>query len=246
MRPEIDGEIQVVRGTFKFQGMRARFDQTEGNIVFSRFKKFPDDSPTIDVRSESDYLDTRGNDHEVVLELSGTLSNLNWDLRTDTGLNKSQTFTLLFSGRTTEENRSLLGDDPVEGGDSFAGSKSTARTEGSIGAFDQLAKDYLGDFISVLVEEPLRNATGFDIIRIEVGTSGVGGRIEERFGNDSRFVTEFERTLDGYTLSSELEHQLTDRFSVAAEYLYKQFFDTSDEDVNAGRLKGGVKGKVGE
>ena len=246
-RPEIDGEIQVVRGSFKFQGMRAQFDQTEGNIVFSRFKNFPDDNPTIDVRSESAYLDTRGNDHDVVLTLSGTLTNLNWDLFTrNTGLNKSQTFTLLFSGRTTEENRSLLGDTAVDSAGSFDGSKSTARTEGNIGAFDQLAKDYLGDFISVLVEEPLRNATGIDIIRIEVGTSGVGGRVEERFGNNSRFVTEFERTLDGYTLSAELEHQLTDRWSLAAEYLSKQFFDTTDENVSAGRGKVGVKGKVGE
>jgi autotransporter translocation and assembly factor TamB len=245
VRPQVDGEIQVKQGSFKFQGMRARFDHTEGNIVFSRFKRFPDDSPTVEIRSESAYLDTRGNEHNVVLVLSGSLSNLNWDLfTTNTGLDKSQTFTLLFAGRTTEDTRSLLGDEAIGGG--TFDSKSTAETEGSLHLFDQLAKDYLGDFISVLVEDPLRNVTGIDIVRIEVGTSGIGGRVEERIGNNSRAVAEFERTLNGYTLSARGEHRVTDRFSVEAEYLLKQFFDDTDEDVNAGRFKGVFRGKVGE
>jgi hypothetical protein len=246
-RPLIDGAIQVKHGWFKFQGMRTAFENTEGNIVFSRFKTFPTDSPSIDIQSGTTYIDTRGQDHDVVLKLTGRLSEPNWDLyTTNTGLNKSQTFTLLFAGRTTEETRSLLGDDPVAPTGNFERNASTANTEGQLDAFDQLAKDYLGDFISVLVEEPLRNATGFDIVRIEVGTSGVGGRIEERVGNASRFVTEFERTLNGYTVKSRLEHRLLDDVAIEFEWLYKQFFDDADEDLNAGRVKGVVRGKKGE
>ncbi len=236
-RPTFDGEIQVKQGSFKFQGMRSQFERTEGNIVFSRFERFPDFTPSISIRSESDYRDSRGNQHDVVLELNGTITNLNWDLyTTNTSLNKSQTFTLLFSGRTTEENRTLLGDDPVAPTD-FDGSRSTASTEGQLDAFDQLAKDYLGDFISVLVEEPLRNATGFDIVRIEVGTSGIGGRIEEDIGKNTKFITEFERTLNGQSFSARGEHRFTDRLSGEVEYLVKEFFDDTDDDTNAVRLK---------
>ncbi|RMH42818.1 MAG: hypothetical protein D6689_07085 [Deltaproteobacteria bacterium] len=245
-RPRLDGEIRVQQGSFKFQGMRTRFDRTEGAILFSRFKQFPDDNPTIDIRSEATYLDARGTEHDVVLTLEGTLANLNWDLyTTNTGLNKSQTLTLLFAGRTTEETRSLFGDEPIAGNENFEGSRTTARTEG-LGAFDQVAKDYLGDFISALVEEPLRNATGLDVVRLEVGTAGVGGRVEERIGNKARALTEFERTLQGYTFSAQVEYQLSDRWSLAYEYLLKQFFDDTDEDFRGHRVKAGVKGRVGE
>jgi len=247
VRPVVDGEIQVKQGSFKFQGMRTRFERTEGSIVFSQFKQFPDENPSIDIHSETEYLDTRGTTHDVVLEITGTLSNLNWDLyTTNTNLGKAQTFTLLFSGRTTEENRALLGDEAIAPTGAFAGSRSTADTESPVNAFDQLAKDFLGDFISQLVEDPLRSATGLDVVRIEVGTTGFGVRIEERIGNDTRAIAEYERTLSGHTLSARGVKRLTDGLSLEMEYLIKQYFEDSDSDENAGRVKAVWRGRVGD
>jgi hypothetical protein len=244
-QPRIDGEITVQQGSFKFQGMRARFERTEGSIVFSRFQRFPDDSPTVDIRSEAEYLDGRGTQHDVVLELTGTLASLNWDLyTTNTGLNKSQTATLLISGRTTEENRSLLGDDPIAPNRSAFDQRSTAPTESQLDAFDQLAKDYLGDFISTLVEDPLRSATGLDVIRFEVGTAGVHLRGEENIGRNTKLIGEVDQTLRGRTLSAQIQHRLRENLSLELEWLYKVFFDNVEEDVNGFRVKGTFRKKV--
>ncbi len=245
-RPRVDGEVTVQQGSFKFQGMRARFDRTEGSIVFSRFQRFPEDTPYVDIRSEATYLDSRGTQHDVVLELTGTLRSLNWDLyTTNTGLNKSQTASLLISGRTTEENRSLLGDEPIAPTrNSSFDQKSTAPTESQLDAFDQLAKDYLGDFISALVEDPLRNATGLDVVRIEVGTAGVAGRVEENIGKNTKVIGEFEQTLRGRTVSGKLELRIRENLSLELEYLYKVFFEDLENNVNGFRGKGTYRKKI--
>ena len=39
--PRVDGEITVIRGTFKPQFTRARFTQTTGTVSFQRFSRFP-------------------------------------------------------------------------------------------------------------------------------------------------------------------------------------------------------------
>lgn|GEM_PF-4267532 len=229
-QPRVDGEIRVDQGSFKFQGMRARFTQTDGTVSFFRFEDFPERTPTINITSVAQYEDGRGQPHEVTLIITGTLSNLDWDLSTNTGLNKAQTLTLITTGRTTDENRALLGDEPVAANNDI-GERSTRGNESTLDAADQLVKDLAGDFISVLIEDPLRNFTGLDVVRFEVAPSAIGGRIEENVTKNFKFVAEFERTLRGYSVSTRMQSRVTQNWSTEGEFLLKQFTDDAEEDL---------------
>lgn len=244
--PRIDGEIRVERGAFKFQGMRARFTRTEGTIQFSRFETIPDGTPFVSIRSEADYQDSRGDEHVVVLVLEGTLPSLDWDLfTTNTGLNKAQTFSLIATGRTADETRALVGDEPVaRGPGELGGTRSTASQEGTFSAADQLFKDLAGDFLAVLIEDPLKNFVALDVIRPEVNTSAVGIHVEKNFGRNTRLIGEWERTLRGETRLLRGEHRLTQGWSIEAEWLYQDFEDDVEEDTNRQGVQFIFRGKT--
>jgi hypothetical protein len=107
--PRFDGEIQVSDGEFKLPGARARFTRTWGAVTFSPSRSFPTQTPTVSLQSEGDYRDASGQYHLITFTVSGSWSRAEWDLYTSSGLNKGQTFALLFSGRTpTELRKSLL------------------------------------------------------------------------------------------------------------------------------------------
>jgi hypothetical protein len=226
-KPNISGQIRVERGEFKIPTFRAQFTRTSGTLTFQEFRDVPDETPTIDLRSESDYRDTRGQEHLVTLRLEGTLSNLNWDVSTSTGLDKASTITLIWTGRSAEETRALLGDDPAATrGIDNTSNDSTVDSEGAA-AVDEAVKDIAADFISTLLEDPLRNITNLDVFRIEVGTASVGVHTEKRLGRAGVWDVDWERTLRGQTLKSSLRYRLTNRTSGEVTGLMKTF--TEDE-----------------
>jgi hypothetical protein len=236
--PAFDGVVRVEQGSFKFQGIRAKFERTQGTVTFSRLQKFPKDTPSLDLRSESDYRDISGQDHLVNLRLTGPISNLNWDLSTGAGLNKAQTLTLIFAGRTTEEARASLGDEPIgRRAGELSGTQSTSGSEGSLVIADQLIKDLAGDFFSLLIEDPIRNVTKLDVARLELGTSSIGFRGEKKLTKSLRAIGDFERTLRGWTWDVRSEYRLTDRFSIDGEVRQRNFDDDAQEDDSQWRLK---------
>ncbi len=230
--PRLDGEIQVEQGAFKLQGMRARFSRTRGSVAFSGFKRFPEDTPVLDITSESDYRDPSGQDHLITLDIEGTLSALQWELGTSAGLNKAQTITLLVSGRTPDEVRRSIGDQ-APGRDPRRIDPSTAPTESYS---DQLLKDLAGDFISLLVEDTLRNITSLDVARLEIGTGSIGFHGEKRVFKNLRFLGDLEQTLRGRTYSARGELRLSDALSVEGEILNKDFADEVEQDVSDERI----------
>jgi hypothetical protein len=238
--PRFNGQIRVEDGSFKFQGIRARFSRTSGSVNFDPLRRFPDDTPSLDLRSESDYRDVSGQDHMVVLELSGPLGNLNWDLYTSTGLNKAQAFTLIFSGRTPEEARELIGDEPIarSSADFDSAAATTAETDSSLYLADQLFKDLAGDLISLLVEDSIRNVTNLDVARLEVGTATAGFHVEKHFSKTFSILGDLERSLRGWTWGARGEYRVTDPFSLESEVLVKRFDDDTAEDESNFRLKG--------
>jgi hypothetical protein len=238
--PRLDGEIRVQQGTFKLPGTRARFSRTSGSLTFSRLSRFPAQTPLIDIRSEADYRDPTGQDHLITFAAGGTLSQLTWDLSTSSGFNKGQTLTLLLSGRTPEQFRRSLGDEAVAG-DPTRVDPSTNPTQSYT---DQLIKDVAGDFISLLVEDSLKDVSRLDVARIEVGTGSVGFHGEKKLVDNVNTVVDLEQTVRGnsFNLRGEIKSGLRifDRdgyLTVQSGYLTKSFDDASEEDIRDLELK---------
>ena len=236
--PLFEGVVRVDQGSFKFQGVRANFTRTTGTITFSRFRQFPDDTPYLRISSESDFRDISGQDHVVTLDLEGSIANLDWNLSTNSGLTRGQTFTLIVAGRTTEETRKALGDEVVGGRPGNFTAVSTASEEGAFVAVDQVVKDLAGDFFSLLIEDPIRNFTSLDVARLEVGTASIGFRGEKNFTKSLRIIGEVDRSfLRGWSWDVRGEYRLTDSISLDGEVLQKNFDDDVQEDETNLRAK---------
>jgi len=238
-KPRLDGLVRVEQGTFKFQGIRPNFTRTSGTLWFENHKAFPEQTPVLNIRSESDYRDLNGQDHLIVLELNGPLSNLLWDLKTGAGLNKAQTLNLTLFGRTLDDTRAALGDEPVARVGEYAGLRST--TELDSGGFviaDEFAKSLSGDLLSSLVADPIKNLTNIDVVKLGLGATGsVNIYLEEGFTRSLRGIGEYERSSRGSTLSGRAQYRITDRISGDYEYLRKQYDDDAEVDVARHRLK---------
>jgi hypothetical protein len=229
--PRVEGVINVLRGTFKPQFTRALFTRTRGSVSFSRFARFPDDTPTLDIHSEADYRDSTGQDHLINLTLSGPLSRLNWDLNTSSGLNKGRTLQLIVAGRAPEDAQrrdSQLDADPT---------KIEASTNPTDSAADQVIKDVAGDFISLLVADPLKDVEIFDVARIEVGTGSIGFHGERKVYSNTNVVGDLEQTVRGRTLNLRMEIKSTVGATLQLGWLKKDYDDPAEEDVTDRELK---------
>jgi hypothetical protein len=231
--PRFDGEIQVSDGEFKLPGARTRFTRTWGTVTFSPSRSFPTQTPTVSLQSEGDYRDSGGQYHLITFTVSGSWSRAEWDLYTSSGLNKAQTAVLLFSGRTPAELRKSLGD---ESPGLDPGRLETASNT-SDNAADQILKDVAGDFISLLVEDTLRNITNLDVARIEIGTGSIGFHGEKDVTEKIRFTGDLEQTGSGRTIDVRGEVQLSDRVSVEGGARSQVYSDPAEEDVTDIRFR---------
>jgi len=236
-RPRLEGVIRVEQGSFKFQGVRARFEQTRGTINFSPYKSFPEFTPTLDIHSESEYRDVTGQTHLITLALRGPIGQLDWDLSTNTGLNKAQTFTLIFVGRSPDEARKALGDEAIGGNSLNASNAATGTETGSLVVADQLLKQLAGDYFSLLMEDSIKGVTRLDVVRIELGTSSLGTHIEKEFVPSLRAKADVERSLRGWSWDARGEYRLNDTVSAEAGARAKNFDDAAEQDESEQRLE---------
>ncbi len=247
--PRISGQIRVNSGEFKLPGVRARFTRTNGSIDFAENQKAT--NPSLDITSDApDYVDLSGQNHTVTFTIEGSLETPQWDLRTSTGYNKSQTLALLLLGRNPEQLRRSLGD-TTPGADPTGGDTST-NPSGGVG--DQLVKDLAGDWVSSLLGGSLTKFTGFDVLRFEVGFGSIGINVQKNALENVTLVGGYEQTVRGSTLNGRAELKTpwhpgrrvqgvlpwrvyaTDHVTLQAGYLSKQFNDPSEIDINDGRF----------
>ncbi len=244
LRPDFDGVIHVAQGSFKFQGIRARFERTTGTVLFSPGLDFPEQSPYLSIESESDYQSTNGQNHLVALNIHGPISKLDVDLSTSAGLNKSQTIQLILIGRTSEELRETVGDEAVTRRGGEFDTQSTASNDSSFQALDEFTKDIAGDVFALIIEDRLRAATKLDVARLQVGTASLGFKGEKVLTRSWKFVGEIERSISGWNWDLQTKYRFTDGVSVDLGYLEKYFDDEADEDESQWRLRGTWKGQV--
>jgi hypothetical protein len=234
--PRLSGSIRVQRGEFQIPGTRATFTRTAGSIDFAE----NDDkatNPHLDITSDSDYADLSGQLHIITLTITGTLENPQWDLKTSTGYNKSQTLTLLFLGRNPEQLRRSLGDQSL-GADP---TRIDPTTNPSTGFADQIVKDLAGQWVSGLFGDKLTKYTRLDVLRFEVGFGDVGIHAMKRVAENIQVIGDFEQTIRGSTINVTAEfktpwhapwHLLTsDQITVQGVYLNKNYYDPAEEDI---------------
>lgn len=229
--PRLSGSIRVQRGEFRIPGTRARFIRTAGSIDFAENQKAGD--PQLNVTSEADYRDLSGQEHQITLSITGSLSNPAWDLKTSTGYNKSQTLSLLVLGRNQESLRRSLGDQQL-GNDPTGGDITTNPSQGFA---DQIVRDLAGDWVSGLLGDSLSKLTGIDVLRFEIGFGSIGFRLEQKLRKNLRLIVDAEQTIRGQTINPRGELQTPYRISLQGGWLIKNFFDPAEQDIGDVSLK---------
>ncbi len=236
--PRLSGSIRVARGTFRLPGTRASFTNTRGSIDFSENQKAG--NPELKVISDADYRDLSGQDHLITLTITGAYDQLQWDLKTSTGYNKSQTVSLLLLGRNPEQLRRSLGDQSL-GGDP---TRVDPTTNPSQGFADQIVKDLAGDWVSDLLGNSLGRITGLDVLRIDIGFGSIGLHLEKKVLENMRLLATTEQTIRGGTINVTAEIKTPYRLksgdaglSVQTGYLRKNFIDPAEQDIADGNVK---------
>ncbi|HLU66676.1 MAG TPA: translocation/assembly module TamB domain-containing protein, partial [Kofleriaceae bacterium] len=204
---------------------------------FSPYGRLPETTPTLDIRTESDYQDISGQQHNILLTLRGPLGQLDWDLQTNTGLNKAQTFTLIFAGRTPDEARALLGDESIGNTGTSTSTAATGTTTGSLVVADQLLKQLAGEYFSLLMEDSIRNVTTLDVARLELGTASVGFHGEKKLAPSVRAIGDLERSLNGWSVDARGQYRLNDSVSLEGGWVKKQYDDDVEEDVDEAKVR---------
>jgi hypothetical protein len=236
----MSGSIKVQRGEFKIPGTRANFTRTTGTIDFAENDKA--DNPKLDIASDApDYLDLSGQLHTITLTLFGSLDQPQFDLKTSTGYNKSQTLSLLFLGRNPEQLRRSLGDQSL-GSDPL---HVDPTTNPSTGFADQIVKDLAGSWVSGLVGGSLTRLTGVDVLRFELGFGSVAAHAEKRVLENVRLIGDFEQTIRGQTINPRVEVRTpihinvitNDTFTLNAGHLSKNFYDPAEPDISEWQAK---------
>jgi hypothetical protein len=239
----LQGSISVQRGEFKIPLTRARFTRSNGTIDFAANDRAA--NPTLAINSEApDYTDLSGQQHVITLAITGTLEQPQWDLKTNTGLDKSQTIALLFLGRNPEQLRRSLGDSSIGVVNATAGDQST-NPSGTFG--DQLVKDLAGDWVSSLIGSSLQSVTGLDVLRFELGFGSVKAHVEKKVLENIKLIGEYETTIRGTTYDANLDIRTpfrspwkvltNDRLSFQGGVLEKQYNDPADQALNVGDVQ---------
>ncbi|HEU0034083.1 MAG TPA: translocation/assembly module TamB domain-containing protein [Kofleriaceae bacterium] len=229
--PRLAGQINVTRGRFRMTGTRAAFTNTRGSIIFAENQRAG--NPELRVTSDADYRDQSGQDHLITLTIWGWLDQLQWDLKTSTGYNKSQTVSLLLLGRNPEQLRRSLGDQSL-GSDP---TRVDPTTNPSQGFADQIVKDLAGDWVSDLLENSLTKITGLDVLRIEIGFGSIGFHLEKKVLENMNVLGTTEQTIRGSTINVRGEFKTPLNFSVQGGYLSKNFNDPAEQDIEDWNLK---------
>ncbi len=242
--PRFDGDIQVAQGTFNLQGMRAKFERTSGSVRFSPRLIFPAETPYLDIVSESEFRSSDGQQHLITLRLIGPYSELNWDLSTSTGLNRTQTLQLIYLGRTPDEVRKkLLGDDAISTrpGDL---SNQVVKSDSPLQDFDEVAKEYSSTLFTSIIGDRLRDVTKLDVARLQLGTGSVGFYGEKKLTRSVLFTGEVQRSLTGWEWNVNGRYRINDTGNLEFGVVRRYFDDEADEEISNGRVSVTVRGFV--
>lgn len=243
--PHFDGEVSASSdGTLSvpFISRIREFAVTDGKVSFSASRHFPDETPSVLLHADAPFVDAAGVEHRVFLELTGNLQNLDWNLRTSTGLNKVETLSLITTGRTPDELRAQARGDATRASSAattnpaLAATVSPGSSSAIAAATDELIQAVTADFISSLLQDPLRSGTGFDIT-FSFGSDSVRANVHKALGAILDLSGDYERAPTWYRLSANLNLRAADDLTLTFQYWIFKPPEEAEGTQNAFRLQ---------
>jgi hypothetical protein len=168
--PRLQGQLTVNVGTFKIPFFRGQYDVDEGTINFDLSK-----DPFLNLRGTTLVEDLSGDEVLVKLHLTGPLNKINFTLTSIPDMEQGQIVMLLAAGRTTEDIRSAWRGSPKDGTGIGAGNFNL------LDYYDEPIKQVTGDFLSMLVANPIKMVTRLDLFRVELGSDSFQVRMSKTF-----------------------------------------------------------------
>jgi autotransporter translocation and assembly factor TamB len=228
--PRMSGQIRVEEGTFRLPFLRPEFTVSRGDVSFSDGK--PADEAEINITGETLFLDRSGVDYQIRMTFLGPLKRIGLQLSSVPNLDQGQILALLAFGRTTEQLRSQI----TGGTDS---SLSTGQAAGAAGAADAQVKQFTGELLSQIVEDPLIKVTHLDLIRLEVGTESAQIRACKKLGRYVNLCGNYDYGLLGDTRAEgRMEIKMSDLLMLVAKWeKLSPRLETDTVDASRGRAE---------
>ena len=169
--PTISGEIRPTDGRFHIIGLRGDFELSPNvnHVTFVPTKSIPaGDTPELNLEAQNTIVDASGNEHVVLMKISGPINQATIDLSTKDGLDRNQTMLLLLSGRTTDN---LSGSGQVFGMNQQSG----------LDVLGQVSRDAVSNLLEPYIDDTLQIITGRKWnLRPTVGADGFEVKVQAR------------------------------------------------------------------
>ncbi|MBK8482259.1 MAG: translocation/assembly module TamB domain-containing protein [Proteobacteria bacterium] len=179
-QPRIGGLVRVEEGTFRIPFLHGDYEVQRGEISFDSGKSA--DRALLNITAETQYADRNGTDYQILLLLQGPLDGIRIRLSSQPHLEQGQILALLATGRTTDQWR-----------DQLAGQGGGRAAQ----AADRQVKELTGQFLGQFLEDPIKQAIGLDLVRLEIGTESVSARACKNVGTALEVCGEGERDFIG-------------------------------------------------
>ncbi|MBU1069116.1 translocation/assembly module TamB [Myxococcota bacterium] len=168
--PRLQGQLTVNVGTFKIPFFRGQYDVDEGTINFDLSHE-----PFMNIRGTTLIEDLNGDEVLIKLHLTGPLDKIDFTLTSIPDMEQGQIVMLLAAGRTTEDIRSAWRGSPKDGLGMGSGGFNL------LDYYDAPIKQVTGDFLSMLVANPIKMVTRLDLFRVELGSDSFQVRMSKTF-----------------------------------------------------------------
>jgi autotransporter translocation and assembly factor TamB len=172
-QPRLAGDVRPTDGRFQIPVLRGYFDLVPNvnHITFVETKSVADgETPEIYVEAQNSVVDASGIEHVVRMNIHGPLREMQIDLSTADGLDRSQTALLLLTGRTTTNSSDRLGtQNPTVG----------ANLNTGIDIAGQATRDAIANLMEPIIGDTFERAVGVQL-RLTVGPDGFEGRLRKQ------------------------------------------------------------------
>ncbi|MBK6848139.1 MAG: translocation/assembly module TamB domain-containing protein [Proteobacteria bacterium] len=193
-QPRIGGLVRVEEGTFRIPFLHGDYAVQRGEISFDSAQ--PADRALINIMADTQYADRNGTDYQIQLLLQGPLDAIRIRLSSQPHLEQGQILALLATGRTTDQWR-----------DQLAGQSGGRAAQ----AADRQVKELTGQFLGQFLEDPIKQAIGLDLVRLEIGTESVSARACKNVGTAVEVCGEGERDfIGGFAGRASARYQMHD------------------------------------
>ncbi|MEO7668579.1 MAG: translocation/assembly module TamB domain-containing protein [Polyangia bacterium] len=180
--PRLAGDVRPTDGRFRIPVLRGDFDLVPNvnHVTFVETKSVADgDTPDIQIEAQNQMVDAAGADHTVNMNIHGPVREMQIDLSTTDGLDRSQTAFLLLTGRTTAASDRATTQNPTVG----------ANVNTGLDIAGQATRDTIANLMEPIIGDTFERAVGAQL-RLTVGPDGFEERVTKRISRYMKFQVE--------------------------------------------------------